>query len=44
VAGELPVVAADPAFATVNKVPEPADWMLVATGLILLGAMQRRRI
>jgi hypothetical protein len=27
----------------VNPVPEPADWMLVATGLILLGAMQQRR-
>jgi hypothetical protein len=42
-AGEAPAIAADPAFATVNAVPEPADWMLVATGLILLGAMQRRR-
>jgi hypothetical protein len=43
VAGEAPAIAADPAFATVNKVPEPADWLLVATGLILLGAMRRRR-
>jgi hypothetical protein len=42
VAGEAPAIAADPAFATVNKVPEPADWLLVATGLILLGAMRRR--
>lgn len=44
VAGEAPAIAADPAFAAVNAVPEPADWMLVATGLILLGAMQRRRV
>jgi hypothetical protein len=43
VAGEPPAVVADPAFATVNAVPEPADWLLVATGLILLGAMQQRR-
>jgi hypothetical protein len=43
VAGEPPAVVVDPAFATVIPVPEPADWMLVATGLILLGAMQRRR-
>jgi hypothetical protein len=44
VAGLPPAVAADPAFATVNPVPEPADWMLVATGLILLTGMQRRRM
>ena len=43
VAGEAPIVAADPAFAAVNAVPEPADWALVATGLFLLGAMRRRR-
>jgi hypothetical protein len=43
VAGETPAVVVDPAFATVNPVPEPKDWLLVATGLILLGAMQRRR-
>ena len=43
VAGMPPAVAADPAFAAVNPVPEPADWLLVATGLLLLGAMQRRR-
>jgi MYXO-CTERM domain-containing protein len=42
-AGEAPAIVADPAFAAVNKVPEPADWMLVAAGLFLLGAMQRRR-
>lgn len=41
--GEPLDVVADPAFAAVNPVPEPADWMLVATGLILLGALQRRR-
>ena len=44
VAGEAPVVAADPVFAAVNPVPEPADWLVVATGLVLLGAMQRRRV
>jgi hypothetical protein len=43
VAGAAPAVAVDPAFATVNAVPEPKDWLLVATGLILLGAIQRRR-
>ena len=43
VAGEAPAVAVDPAFASVNAVPEPRDWLLVATGLILLAAMQRRR-
>lgn len=44
-AGESPAIATDAAFAavTVNAVPEPADWMLVATGLILLGALRRRR-
>jgi hypothetical protein len=40
---DTPAVVVDPAFATVNPVPEPKDWLLVATGLILLGAMQRRR-
>ena len=44
VAGMAPVVATDPAFATVNAVPEPADWPLVATGLLLLTALQRRRL
>jgi hypothetical protein len=44
VAGMPPVVAADPAFATVSAVPEPADWMLVVTGLMLLAAVQRRRM
>jgi hypothetical protein len=39
VAGMAPAVATDPAFATVNAVPEPADWMLVATGLMLLAAV-----
>ena len=39
VAGSPPVVATDPAFATVHAVPEPADWMLVVTGLVLLGAV-----
>jgi hypothetical protein len=43
VAGQSPSVATDPAFATVTAVPEPADWVLVVTGLLLLGAMQRRR-
>jgi len=43
VAGEPPVVAVDGGVAAVNPVPEPAAWMLVATGLILLGALQRRR-
>ena len=43
VAGEPPVVAVDPGVAAVNPVPEPADWAIVATGLVLLGAMQRRR-
>jgi hypothetical protein len=43
VAGMPAAVVADPAFATVNPVPEPAAWMLVATGLVLLGALQRRR-
>jgi hypothetical protein len=43
VAGEAPAGVADPAFAPVNPVPAPADWMLVATGLSLLGAMQQRR-
>jgi len=43
VAGEAPMVAVDPAFAAVNPVPEPADWAIVATGLVLLGAMRRRR-
>jgi hypothetical protein len=43
VAGEPAQIAADPAFATVNPVPEPADWAIVLTGLVLLGAMQRRR-
>ncbi|WP_075795317.1 NF038129 family PEP-CTERM protein [Massilia putida] len=43
VAGEPPAVVVDPAFAAVNPVPEPADWLLVATGLMLLGAMRRRR-
>jgi MYXO-CTERM domain-containing protein len=28
----------------VNAVPEPADWVLVASGLVLLAALQRRRI
>jgi hypothetical protein len=39
VAGSPPVVATDPAFATVNAVPEPADWVLVVTGLMLLVAV-----
>jgi hypothetical protein len=43
VAGEPAAIVADPAFAAVNPVPEPKDWLLVATGLVLLGAMQRRR-
>ena len=43
-AGVPPAVALDPAFATVNPVPEPADWMLVAAGLILLTWTQRRRV
>lgn len=43
VAGEPPVVSVDPGVAIVNPVPEPADWLIVATGLVLLGAMQRRR-
>ena len=43
VAGEAPIVAVDPGVATVNPMPEPADWAIVATGLVLLGAMQRRR-
>jgi len=42
VAGMAPAVATDPAFATVNAVPEPADWMLVVTGLMLLVALRRR--
>lgn len=42
-AGGPPAVATDPAFATVNAVPEPADWMLVVTGLVLLTALQLRR-
>ena len=44
VAGESPVVAVDSSVAAVTPVPEPAEWMIVATGLVLLGAMQRRRI
>jgi hypothetical protein len=43
VGGEPAVIAVDPGVATVNPVPEPADWLIVATGLVLLGAMQRRR-
>jgi len=43
VAGMAPAVATDPAFATVNAVPEPADWMLVVTGLMVLATVQRRR-
>lgn len=46
VAGEAPAVTVDPAFAAVTAVtavPEPADWALVATGLLLLGAARRRR-
>lgn len=39
-----PAVATDAAFATVNPVPEPADWMLVAAGLVLLTWTQRRRV
>jgi hypothetical protein len=42
-AGTPTAIAVDSAFAAVNKVPEPAAWMMVATGLMLLGAMQRRR-
>jgi hypothetical protein len=41
------LVSADPAYASVAlaaDVPEPADWALVATGLLLLGMMQRRRM
>jgi len=38
----------DRAFATVDRIaadlPEPADWLLVATGLALLGASLRRRM
>jgi hypothetical protein len=44
VAGLPPAVDADAAFATVNPVPEPADWMLVAAGLVLLTWTQRRRL
>ena len=44
VAGTPPAVAADAAFATVNPVPEPAGWMLVASGLMLLTWTQRRRL
>jgi hypothetical protein len=44
VAGMAPAVAADAAFATVSPVPEPADWMLVVTGLMLLAALSRRRV
>jgi len=43
VAGNAPEVAVDPAFASVNPVPEPKDWLLVATGLMLMAALQRRR-
>jgi hypothetical protein len=43
VAGEPPLVAVDSSVAAVTAVPEPAEWMIVATGLVLLGAMQRRR-
>jgi MYXO-CTERM domain-containing protein len=44
-AGTSPAIATDAAFATVtvNPVPEPADWALVMTGLLLLAALQRRR-
>lgn len=42
-AGMPPAIDADPAFAAVSPVPEPADWMLVATGLLLMTALQRRR-
>jgi hypothetical protein len=46
--GAADVVSPGNAFATVTTgssadVPEPADWMLVATGLLLMGMMQRRR-
>jgi hypothetical protein len=44
VAGVPPLVATDPAFATVTAVPEPAEWVLVVTGLMLLGAVQRGRM
>jgi hypothetical protein len=43
VAGEPAAIVVDPGVAAVNPVPEPADWLVVATGLVLLGAMQRRR-
>jgi hypothetical protein len=44
VAGEPPVVAVDSSVAAVTPVPEPTEWMIVATGLLMLGAMQRRRV
>lgn len=42
-AGMPPAIDADPVFAAVSPVPEPADWMLVATGLLLMTALRRRR-
>jgi MYXO-CTERM domain-containing protein len=44
VAGEAPAVTVDPAVAAVTAVPEPADWALVMTGLLLLGAVRTRRV
>jgi hypothetical protein len=43
VPGEADVVAAVGGVATVSAVPEPADWLLMATGLALLGVTVRRR-
>jgi len=41
--GEAPAVLVNADLAAVGEVPEPADWMLMATGLVLLGlALQRR--
>jgi hypothetical protein len=42
--GETPSVLVNSDLAAVGEVPEPSNWMLMASGLMLLGsALQRRR-
>ncbi|MGH8852682.1 MAG: NF038129 family PEP-CTERM protein [Telluria sp.] len=41
--GATDVLSIEESLVAVNAVPEPSDWLLVATGLFLIGAVRRRQ-